>query len=416
MNVLFLSTRSPYPLVSGHCLRTYYTLKGAAERHNVIFVTFIQKEEELKKENIDHLKEFCHAVYPFKIPAYSSPLKLLASLLINLFSPLPYVAQKYDVPTFRRKIRKIILKEKIDLVHVDMLPLSQYINEFEEIPKLLVDHNVESIRLFRWFKEEKNFLKKVYLGLQWLKLKRYEAKTVGKFDACILVSEYDKKLMKRMNPQAKLFVVPNGTDTEYFKPRDLQEIPNSIVWFGHMDVHTNRDAVLYFWREILPIILKKFPDAKIMFVGSDPPKSIVKRSMVDKRIKVTGAVEDIRPYVQQAAVVIVPIRIGGGTRLKILDAMAMGKVIVSTSIGCEGIDVTDGKNILIADSPNDFASKVVTLLKNDKFRIKLKENARKLAKKYDWRNIQKLQEKVYGYVINKHRSKILEGIISNEVL
>lgn len=404
MNILFLSTRSPYPLISGHSLRTYHILKGAAKKHNVTLVTFIQLEDELNKEHLDHLRSFCRAVYPFRIPTDSSASKLFWGISKNLLSPLPFVAEKYDVSAMRDKIREIIVKESIDLVHVDMLPLTQYINEFKGIPKLLVNHNVESVRLFRWFKEERNLFKKTYLGFQYFKLRSYEKKAVYKFDACVVVSEYDKILIQKIAPRAKLFVVPNGTDTSYFSPNDLRCVPNSMIWVGHMDVHTNRDAALYFWREIFPIILKQSSDVKMTFLGTSPPKQIVKRASNNSGVRVTGFVTDIRPYVQESAVFVVPIRIGSGTRLKILDAMAMGKAIVSTSVGCEGIKCTDGKDILIADNPGEFASKVISVLKNRGLRDYLGQNARKLAETYDWENITKLQEVAYQEVVNKQRN------------
>ena len=136
----------------------------------------------------------------------------------NLFSSLPFVAQKYDVPAMRQKIREIIKTENIDLVHVDMLPLTVYINEFEQLPKILVNHNVESVRLYRWFRTEPNLLKKAYLGIQWLKLRSFERSAMNKFDGCVVVSEIDKELLKGMGVNSKLFVVPNGTDTKFFKP------------------------------------------------------------------------------------------------------------------------------------------------------------------------------------------------------
>ena len=174
MNVLFLSTRSPYPLISGHSLRTYHILRGVAEYHDTTLITFAQLESELKKENLDHLRSFCRAVYPFRIPVDTSRMKLSALLAFNLLTPRPFVAQKYDVPIVRHKIRQIVDRDRIHLVHVDMLPLSVYINEFQHLPKILVNHNVESIRLYRWFRTESNVFKKVYLAIQWLKLRAHE--------------------------------------------------------------------------------------------------------------------------------------------------------------------------------------------------------------------------------------------------
>ena len=402
MNLLFLSTRSPYPLISGHSLRTYHILKGAAQNHNVTFVTFVQlPEHELKKENLDHLKSFCKAVYPFEIPADLSRITLAKMLFLNLFSSLPFVAQKYDAPLMRQKIREIIQTEHIDLVHVDLLPLTAYINEFEHLPKILVNHNVESIRLYRWFRTEPNPVKKAYLGIQWLKLRSFERSAMNKFDGCVVVSGIDKELLLKMGVRSKLFVVPNGTNTKFFTPHNGKVVENSVLWIGHMDVHTNKDAVLYFWKDIYPILKRKYPEVKMTFVGTAPPKEIAAASKLDGHVRATGFVGDIRPYIDEAAVMVVPIRIGSGTRLKILDAMAMGKAIVSTSVGCEGLNVNDGKDIVIADDPENFAVKTIELLKSADKRVNLEKNALELAKTYDWDLITQRQEAVYRDVMRR---------------
>lgn len=404
MNILFLSTRSPYPLISGHSLRTYHILKGAAQRHSVSLVTFIQlPEHELKEENLAHLRSFCKAVYPFKIPVDFSRLKFAAGLFMNLFSSKPFVAKKYDVPEVREKIREILSKEKIDLVHVDMLPLTVYINEFKDLPKILVNHNVESTRLYRWFKTESNTVKKAYLGIQYPKLQSFERSAMDKFDCCVVVSEKDKELLREMGVKNNLAIVPNGTDTTFFKPIGRKKIDNSVLWLGHMDVHTNKDAVLYFWREIFPLLQKQCPQVRMVFVGSAPPKEIADAASKNGNIKVTGFVDDVRPYMDEADVMVVPIRIGSGTRLKILDAMAMGKAIVSTSVGCEGLRVSNGENILVADMPEGFVHKVIQLLGDDRLRQRLSVNALKLAAEYDWKNLYTIQEQVYDQVIEKHK-------------
>lgn len=405
MNILFLSTRSPYPLISGHSLRTYHIMRGAAKRHKVTLVTHIQLEDELKSENLDHLKSICKAVCPYRIPADASKFKLVSALIKNLFSLKPFVVQKYDFPLMRRKIQEILKKGDIDLVHVDMLPLTAYENEFSDTPKILVNHNVESLRLFRWYQNEKNIVKKIYLGLQYIKLKVFERIAMRKFDCCVAVSEIDRDILKAMGVENQIVVVPNGTDTNFFKPLGQDKIEKSVLWIGHMDVHTNLDAVLYFIRDIYPVLKMKCPDVRIIFVGTSPPTEIIEAEKKDKNIKTTGFVDDIRPYLDEAMVLMVPIRIGSGTRLKILDSMAMGKAIVSTSVGCEGLNVTDGKDISIGDTPESFADRVVHLLNNPEQRELLQKNARDLAKTYDWELIKEKQEAVYRQAIYNYEQK-----------
>jgi len=400
MNVLFLSTKSPYPLINGHSLRTYHTLRDAARRHAVTLVTFIQQpEHELKSGHIEHLRSICKEVHTFPILVDQSRAKLALSLGRNLLSDLPFVASKYDSPEMRAKIREIIANDKIDLVHVDLLPLSVYLDEFAHLPKILVNHNVESVRLQRWAESDPSPLKRAFLRLQWWRLCRFEKEMVNRFDRCITVSELDRDVLVNMGVTTPIAVVPNGTNTEFFKPMGRRPIENSVLWLGHMDVHTNRDAVLYFWREICPLIRQRNPDATIIFVGTAPPREIADAAAGDPRVKVTGFVDDIRTYVDEARVVVVPIRIGSGTRLKILDTMAMGKAIVSTSVGCEGIDVTDGENILVGDTPQAFAEKVMLALTNEDVRNRLQTNARAFVKKYDWDNLCQIQEDTYRDVV-----------------
>ncbi len=414
MRILFLSTRSPYPLISGHSLRTYHILKGAAEEHDVTLVTFVQHpEHELKRENLEHLRSFCTAVHPFPVPSDTSRGALALTLVLNLFSRLPFVAHKYDSPGIRKKIREILAGERIDLVHVDLLPLAVYLDEFPALPRILVNHNVESVRLHRWFQTERNLFKKAFLGYQWLKLRAFERRAMNRFDCCVTVSETDTRLLRDMGVEKPMVVVPNGTDTDFFKPSGKPPVPDSVLWFGHMDVHTNRDAVLYFWNDIYPLLRERKPDAVVSFVGTAPPAEIADAARNSPLVKAPGFVDDIRPYVDEAAVIIVPIRIGSGTRLKILDAMAMGKAIVSTSVGCEGLAVTDGENISIADTPRDFVERIECLLCNEDVRRSLSDNARKLAQTYDWRLINMLQKDAYRMAV-ENAGRRLPGMVQAE--
>jgi glycosyltransferase involved in cell wall biosynthesis len=384
-------------------LRTYHILKGAAKNHNLSLLSLIQLKEETIRENVDHLRRFCRSVELFRLPVDISRSKLYSTLFFNLFSPLPFVAQKYDIPAMRTKIEEQLDNFDIELVHVDMLPLTVYINQFPTIPKILVNHNVESLRLYRWYQAERNVFKKIYLALQYHKLRSFERSAMNKFNCCTAVSETDKELLMKMGVKSKIFVVPNGTDTDFFRPGIDKPIRNLVLWVGHMDVHTNKDAVLYFWREIYPLLRRRHSQIHMTFVGTAPPKEIAEAAEKTPQVKVTGFVHDIRPYVQKAAVVVVPIRIGSGTRIKILDTMAMGKAIVSTSIGCEGLNVTDRENILIADDPKDFASNIIKLMQNDHLRKTLEKNAVNLAKNYSWQLINKEQEQVYQYAIKGRR-------------
>jgi glycosyltransferase involved in cell wall biosynthesis len=245
-------------------------------------------------------------------------------------------------------------------------------------------------------KFEKSALARYYLSLQAKKLKQLEISECGKFDVNIVVSESDRYELGKIALNANISIVPNGVDTNYFIPLREDDSP-SLIYTGGMNMFANRDAVLYFVKEIFPKISMRVPNVKFFAVGQDPPPELKRLSDTDKKIVVTGYVNDIRHLVGAATVYVVPLRVGGGTRLKVLDAMAMGKAIVSTSIGCEGLSVNNDVNILVADTPSAFAEKTVELMRNPYRRKSLGEMARKLVEiEYDWsiigRNLQIIYE------------------------
>jgi glycosyltransferase involved in cell wall biosynthesis len=225
------------------------------------------------------------------------------------------------------------------------------------------------------------------------------------FDCCVVVSETDKHLLADTGVKSPMIVVPNGTDTDFFKPTGGKRRRNLVLWIGHMDVHTNRDAVLYFWREIYPVLRRECPPVEMTFVGTAPPREIAHAAQRDSNVEVTGFVDDIRPYLDEATVVVVPIRIGSGTRIKILDAMAMGRAIVSTTVGAEGLEVRHGQNILIADAPTDFVQAVIRLIKDEGKREELERNARRTAMQYDWKKLYEIQEQVYATALRRKGRK-----------
>ncbi|GAG17703.1 unnamed protein product, partial [marine sediment metagenome] len=217
-----------------------------------------------------------------------------------------------------------------------------------------------------------------------------EKKMCRKFDRCLTVSENDKaELMQVCDEKASFSVIPNGVDVEYYTPRFSQEgYCTDLIHHGTMSGYMNVDGIIYFYEKIFPRIRREIPDVKLTIAGANPDKKLLNLANIDKNVVVTGAVDDMRPYVAGSKVVIVPLRIGGGTRLKIPEAMAMGKSVISTSVGCEGLEVTPDKDIIIADDPKEFANHTVELLKDEGLRLKIGLNGRKLAEtRYDWKMI-----------------------------
>ncbi len=273
------------------------------------------------------------------------------------------------------RITQLIAEKKIDFVHVDILPLAIYYKDIKNLPKVLVNHNVESLRLYRWMKIEKNIFKKLYLFIQYLKLSRFEKMMCPRFNRCVVVSEDDQQVLKKMCASDNFVLLPNGVDIDYYKPQNnVPVMKNSLIWVGGMRFAYNADAVDYFLDEIFPLIKVQIPDIKVSFIGNFPTPKLKKYAKDDKNIIVHGFVDDVRPFIEQADVFFAPIRIGSGTKLKILNAMALEKAIITTTIGVEGIIATPGEDLLIADTPRDFVDKTVYLLQHP-------DHARKMGKK-----------------------------------
>jgi len=393
----------PYPPHGGVLQRGYNIIREIHKYNKVHLLAFIHpdvlKTEREVEEAKEELGKFSESVEFFPLWVKESRLNKYIGLSLGFFSPLPFSVHAHRSKSFGMKMRQVLSEGKIDLIHYDTISLSQFAQSDGDIPKVLTHHNIESKLMERRAKVEKNPLVKTYLSLQTKKLQDYERTESPKFAANIVMSDKDGNELKTINHDIDLAVVPNGVDTEYFLPSQGNETL-SLIYTGGMNMFANKDAVLYFLNEIWPAIKAKEPNVEFYAIGQDPPPELVQISQRDRQVIVTGYVDDIRPFVSKASVYVVPLRVGGGTRLKILDAMAMGKVIVSTSIGCEGLKVSNGKNILISDDPAEFAKKTLELLRNQGKRNSLGRAARELVEsEYSWETIGKILQHVYESAI-----------------
>jgi len=404
MNILFLSTENPFPPDHGHYIRTYNILKYIARHHNIYFLAFVKNEEDFKY--VEPIRKICKSADVFINPYDVSRYKFYLSLMLNIFSPLPYIAQKYYQKNMKQKMKEVLKENKIDIVHFDMLHLSRYRREIQNIPTTLTEHNVESLRILSLLKNSKNLIFKTFMYLQYIKLKRFEKRICPNFDICVTVSEYDLKALKAISPSAKFVVVPNGVDTSYFAPDGFSHVPDSLIWVGGMNSMYNKEAVDFFVNEIFPLIEKEIPNVKFTVIGKSPTKKLLHLSKINGNVKAIGYVDDVRPYINSAAVYVASIKSGGGTKLKVLNALSMAKPVVTTSVGAEGIEVNDNEHLLIADDPELFAKKTVELLRNPEVAGKLGENGRNLMiEKYDWGIIGKKMNKVYDELLNSKYGK-----------
>jgi polysaccharide biosynthesis protein PslH len=252
-----------------------------------------------------------------------------------------------------------------------------------KIPAVLFQHNVESEIWRRHAATETNLAKRAMYQFEFTKMLRFEQTAVRNFQHVIAVSAHDRELMLLWVADGRITVVPTGVDVKQYRPESIDHDPAPLVMFvGAMDWEPNIDAVEVFCSQMWPSILARVPNARFCIVGRNPDHRVQK--LASDSIEITGRVESVVDYLRKAAVVIVPLRIGGGTRLKIYEAMAAGKAVVSTAVGAEGLDVSPGSDILIADDPRDFADAVVSLLKDRELRRRYERAASETAGKYDW--------------------------------
>lgn len=383
MKILVLTTKSPYPLNEGRALRTYNLIKQTAKRHEVYLLTFVQTQEEV--DGIPHLREICRHVDATPLHMECGRVALAADMVLDLLGTAPLHAVKYRSATMRRKMAALMSEHKFDLVHLDMLHLGEYMALCPDTPVVLVEHNVESALLARRVANTANPLAKFYLQYQYLKLRRFEAGSCRRANHVVAVSDLDARDIRELAGISGVTVIPNGVDSSYFADLELPEVPNSLVYVGGMNWFPNLDAMRYFCAEILPRIAERIPDVSLTIIGKNPDGLAIRELKDSPRVRIAGMVDDIRPIVSAASAFIVPLRIGGGTRLKILDALSMSKALVSTSVGCEGLEAVPGKHLLVADEPAAFADAVIRVLKDRDLRRALGRSGRDFVKrKYEW--------------------------------
>lgn len=384
MKILVVAARLCYPLDGGAKIRAYNLLRELAKHHDVTMLTYFGDKAEQKY--FPHFEDIGVTLVPIYLPVIDGGVSATAILRV-LLSGLPLNVAKY----YSREMVKSIaehLEGGADCVHCEHLHMFSMIPQ-TGCPVVLDAHNVESQIAHRYAAAERNPLKKAVLRLNGSLMRRYEVAAVKSSRLVLAVSEEDRRTFSSMGSAGNVRVVENGVDVDFFVPQTVAS-DGSLVFVGSMDWRPNDEGIIWFLDEIWPLIKKKDSALTFVVVGKNPSAALVNRGVSLPGVTITGAVEDVRPYVGRAAVCIVPLRIGGGTRLKILEAFAMGKAVVSTSLGCEGIQCKDGENILIADGPESFAASVRRLLDDRLLNSSLGANARKLVEaSYSWDTIRR---------------------------
>jgi sugar transferase (PEP-CTERM/EpsH1 system associated) len=383
MQILWVKIGGLWPLDTGGRLRSFHILSELSRRHPVTILTTHGPADD--PQGLARHLPSCREVVsmPHTIPKQGSA-RFAAALARSWMSRYPVDLWKLRVPALRREVLRRTAAGEVDLCVADFLAAAPNVPLGGSVPVILFAHNVEHAIWKRLSLVETRPWRRGLLALEWRKMRRYEARACARATATIAVSESDAAQLAAAAPNARVCSIPTGVDTSYFTPKSSAEKPTALVFTGSMDWYPNEDAILHFLEAILPAVRREVPGVSLTVVGRSPTPRL-RAAGARAGVEVTGRVDDVRPYVAEAAVYVVPLRVGGGTRLKIFEALAMGKAVVSTRVGAEGLPLVAGRHFLEADDPDGFAGAVVSLLKDPARRRVLGHAGRQLVEaRYSW--------------------------------
>jgi sugar transferase (PEP-CTERM/EpsH1 system associated) len=390
MRILWLKTELLHPLDKGGKIRTYHMLRGLREHAHVTFLTLADGSADQDARR--NASEYCDELLavPFSPPVKGTPA-YYAALLGNLASRLPYAVARYRSPAMSAAITRAVRDRRIDLVVCDFLVSAINFPGGLSVPAMLFQHNVEAAIWARHVQVARSLMMRAYMGEQWRRMRAFEQRQCQRFDHVVAVSEADRDAFRAQYGVPRVSAIPTGVDVDFFHPSaTAKPASTEIVFVGSMDWMPNIDAVTWFVTDVLPLVRRQVSDASLTIVGRDPTPTV--RELVARvpGVTVTGTVPDVRPYLERAALVVVPLRVGGGTRLKIFEAMAMEKAVVSTQIGAEGLPVQGGEELLLADDSPSFAAAVVSLLRDEAMARRLGEAAAaRVRRDFGWAAVTK---------------------------
>lgn len=394
MKVLWISPKLPYPPESGDKLRQFNLIRQLSSRVDISLVAFTLTTEE--QAQAEYMKQYCGRIRTFYSPNPSS-LKRIQSISTTRN---PYYVSRYQDPDVDNYIRDEMVTFRPDLVQIEHTYVAEYLRKIPpelQRPSVLTKHNIDAHLSFQNYRFADGLVKKVFWWLEWKKMSRYEPFVDNLFSALVVMSDVDKKeILKRKKPPLSVHVVENGVDTLKLQP--LAPVNDPVVLFiGALDYLPNQDAAHFLSQEIFPLIKKSFKNFRILLVGRKPSPAIL--GLASEAVEVWGDVPEVEPFYRRASIAVVPLRAGSGSRLKILEAMALGRPVVSTTKGAEGLEIEPGHDYLEANDPETFAASIRMLLTQPSLYQRISMNARKtVEEKYDWSRAAQKMARIYDRV------------------
>lgn len=383
MKILVLDEEFPWPLNTGKRIRSYHLHRGLAQRHELSYLAFGRRESagfvELSEQKMNPVP------VEVDLPAKSG-IGFYYRLARNVFSPYPYSVDNHFQPEFAEALENLLRRENYDLVLCEWTPYTRYVLNRSDLRRVVAAHNIEAQIWVRYAGAQSSRFRRAYLASQAVKMERFERRVFGTVEAATAVSESDAETIRGYNHRLPVEVIDNGVDLEYFRPADdsARSSPSRLVFTGSMDWRPNQDAAIFFVRRILPLLREQYSGISFTIVGRNPSVSVRDLEKVEG-VTVTGTVDDVRPYIAEAFTYVVPLRVGGGSRLKILEALAMRKPVISTTVGAEGLDLRVNEHLLIANEPDEWVEAVGAILKDRDKATALGQSGRRLVEqRYGW--------------------------------
>jgi glycosyltransferase involved in cell wall biosynthesis len=386
MNVVVVDGDLAYPPTSGKRLRTLNLLLPLAKRHRIVYMARNNDDARAGRDAAAFLRD--HGIEPHvsdeSVARKSGPL-FYARLAANLVSPLPYSVASHDRPVMRQAVREYAAKNPVDLFQFEWSPYVRTLGDWPGARRILIAHNVDSLIWQRYFETAANPLKRWYVKQQWRKFDRYEKTVFPAMDRMVAVSEDDARLMRREYGVTRVDVVDNGIDRAFYESVQGPHDPKRILFLGSLDWRPNLDAVDLLLDRIFPEVQAREPEARLLVVGRSPPPALVQRVRATPGVELHANVADVRPYLAECGLMAVPLRIGGGSRLKILESLAAGLPVVSTRVGAEGLELESGRDLVLVDAAERMADALVEQMRDPTAIRKMTEQGRRwVLERYDW--------------------------------
>jgi glycosyltransferase involved in cell wall biosynthesis len=401
VRILWVKAGKLLPVDTGGKIRSYNILRYLARDHEVTFLSYYGGEKDSVYET-EIQRELPGAQTIYTAALGGDVVAQCLAYLGRMSQAAPFAVTNFTHSTVRRALLSWLNARPCDIVVCDFLAASLNFPDILSTPAVLFQHNVETALWRRRASTERNPAKRLAYQIEAAKMARYERRALGRFHHIIAVSDHDRQEMLAMAPTCEISVVPTGVDTKkYTVALPATADPPRIVFTGSMDWEPNIEAVAYFCQHIFPLVRREFPAALFQIVGRDPHPRV--KQLASEHVEVTGTVPSVTEYLCGATLVVVPLRAGAGTRLKIFEAMARGRAVISTSIGAEGLDVQSGRDLILADDPTAFAEGILSLLRDAGLRQKYEQAAAKLAAQYDWSNIAQRFAELLREAVQKSR-------------